>query len=100
MSAVSWKSGVSGDWSQAADWSTGLVPGAGDDVTISIAGTYVVTVSTAEAAHSVTLGYSGATLQIGAKLSVGTSFSATAGKVAIGAFQTLALAGPTSFGQV
>ena len=100
MSAVSWKSGVSGDWSQAADWSTGLVPGAGDDVTISIAGTYVVTVSTTEAAHSVTLGYSGATLQIGAKLSVGTSFSATAGKVAIGAFQTLALAGPTGFGLV
>jgi autotransporter-associated beta strand protein len=44
MAAISWKNPSNGDWDVAADWSTGVVPGGGDDVTISAAGPYVVTV--------------------------------------------------------
>ena len=35
MTAVKWI-GTSGNWNTAADWSTGSVPGAGDDVTIDL----------------------------------------------------------------
>lgn len=44
MAAITWKNPVSGDWEVAADWSTGTLPGSGDDVTISAPGPYVVTV--------------------------------------------------------
>ena len=36
MTAINWKSQVSGDWNVAADWSTGAVPTSSDDVTISV----------------------------------------------------------------
>jgi hypothetical protein len=40
-----WKIGVSGNWSQASNWSLGTVPSStSDDVTINAAGTYTVTV--------------------------------------------------------
>ena len=45
MAAISWKSPVSGNWTVAADWSTGAVPTSTDDVTIAAPGSYTVTVS-------------------------------------------------------
>ncbi len=45
MAAISWKSSVSGNWTIAADWSTGAVPTSTDDVTIAAPGSYTVTVS-------------------------------------------------------
>jgi hypothetical protein len=45
MAAISWKSPVSGNWTVAADWSTGKVPTLSDDVTIAAPGSYTVTVS-------------------------------------------------------
>jgi hypothetical protein len=56
LTAITWKSGVNGDWSDAADWSTGTVPGAGDDVTIAASGKFTVTIDSAEAVHSLTFG--------------------------------------------
>jgi hypothetical protein len=50
---VYWKTDQTGDWSDAADWSTGAVPGAGDTVVISarsITTGYQVSISTPEAA--------------------------------------------------
>ncbi|HEV2097340.1 MAG TPA: hypothetical protein VGR45_00270, partial [Stellaceae bacterium] len=44
MTAISWKSPVSGSWTTATDWSTGTVPAAGDDVTIGVGGSYVVSI--------------------------------------------------------
>jgi hypothetical protein len=83
MAAIHWKSAISGDWGTAANWSSGTVPGAGDDVTISIAGTYTVTISDNEAAHSLTLNDAGATVVIGNggvnTFSVGTTLSLAAG---------------------
>ena len=45
MAAISWKSSVSGNWTVAADWSTGAVPTLSDDVTIAAPFSYTVTVS-------------------------------------------------------
>ena len=65
MAAVHWKKAVSGDWTTAADWSTGAVPGAGDSATIGIAGVYTVFLTTPITVHSITIGDTGATLAIG-----------------------------------
>jgi len=57
----SWKSAVSGSWATASDWSTG-VPVSTDDVCITVAGTYTVTVpGIAAQANSLTLGASSGT---------------------------------------
>ena len=45
MTAISWKTPVNGNWSVAANWSTGAVPTLNDDVTISAPGPYTVTIS-------------------------------------------------------
>jgi hypothetical protein len=83
MAAIHWKSAISGDWATAANWSSGTVPGAGDDVTISVAGTYTVTITDNEAAHSLTLDDADATVVIGNggnnTFTVGTTLSLTAG---------------------
>jgi hypothetical protein len=44
MAAIRWASGISGNWTQAANWSTGTVPGSTDNVTIDAAGSYTVIV--------------------------------------------------------
>jgi len=41
----SWKTAVSGSWSTPGDWSTGVVPSTGDNVCITVAGTYTVTLT-------------------------------------------------------
>src|SRR5271167_1141050 len=65
MATVSWKSGVSGNWNtDPSDWSTGTVPGAGDDATISVAGGYTVSLTSAVTINSITLGDTSATLAI------------------------------------
>jgi hypothetical protein len=81
MAAISWKSGQNGDWGTAGDWSNGHVPGSGDAVTIAASGNYTVTISSAEAANSLVLNASGAELLDTSSLSIGTSFTETAGFV-------------------
>ncbi len=74
-----WLNPVSGDFSNAADWSTGAVPGANDSVALSVAGTYTVAVTTSTTMRSVEETDSGATLSIGAgdalTLSAGSNFN-------------------------
>ena len=81
MAAVSWLSDISGNWSTAADWSDGIVPGAMDDATIATGGTYTVTVSAAQAVNSLTLDAAGATFLVenAATLTLGSSLTLTAG---------------------
>jgi hypothetical protein len=43
MAVISWKTGVSGNWSQPSNWSSNTVPGIGDDVTIDAVSCYTVT---------------------------------------------------------
>jgi fibronectin-binding autotransporter adhesin len=52
LAAVSWVAPVSGFWDVGSNWSTGQVPGSGDDVAINQPGV-TVTVRDAEAVHSV-----------------------------------------------
>ena len=64
MAAVSWKSAVAGNWTTAADWSTGAVPGAADAVTIGVSGYYTVTLTTLVTVGSIAVSDAGATLAI------------------------------------
>ncbi len=50
---VSWNTDSDGDWNTASNWSTGLVPGTGDDVCIDrISASPVITLSTDASVHS------------------------------------------------
>src|SRR3974377_1237990 len=70
---ISWKKGVSGDWTTASDWSTGTVPGAADQASLSAIGTYTVTSSANVTVHSL-MTAAGATLDI-----AGGNFAALGG---------------------
>src|SRR5258708_25743171 len=50
---VSWVVNGDGFWDLGSNWSTGMVPGPKDDVTINQPGPLTVTVRDAEAVHSV-----------------------------------------------
>ncbi len=54
----SWKTAASGPWSTPANWSTGAVPTSSDNVCITIAGTYAVTISGSASAGTIVLGTS------------------------------------------
>ena len=62
MAAINWKNPANGDWNVAANWSTGAVPTLADAVTISVAGPYIVTISSADVANSLTFNASEAAL--------------------------------------
>jgi hypothetical protein len=64
MAAISWKTGTSGNWSQASNWSSGTVPNGGDSVTINAAGTYTVTVDAGFFVNSLTFDAPAATIAI------------------------------------
>jgi autotransporter-associated beta strand protein len=81
MTAISWKNAVSGDWNNVANWSTNTVPTSTDAVTISIGGSYIVTISSADHANSLTfnsfdaeLFENAGSLIIGGALTVGAGF--------------------------
>ncbi|MGA2232463.1 MAG: hypothetical protein ABSH22_16330, partial [Tepidisphaeraceae bacterium] len=106
LSTDTWTSAVSGNWNVPGNWSTGLVPGSGDNAVIAVPGV-TVTVSDAEAASSVTVTVSNPssppTLAItGGSLSVGTSseidggFTLSGGALFIGG-GTLTLTGNSVF---
>lgn len=79
MSTIHWASGINGDWATKADWAGGTVPGAADDVFIDAAGTYNVTISTAQAAHSLMVNDATATVVDNSTLTIGTTLTLTAG---------------------
>ena len=53
---IAWLNPAGGDWHTPANWSTGRVPVALQDVVISLAGTYTVALSQTAAVRSLTLG--------------------------------------------
>jgi len=85
MATITWKTGSSGLWSDAADWSTGATPTATSAVVISAAPAvsatpYTVSLESSVSVASVTLDQSLATLEIDySTLTVSTAFSLTAG---------------------
>lgn len=97
MAQISWLSGVFGDWNTASFWSTGAVPGSGDQVSIAASGTYDVTLFGQGAAASVAISAAGATFYVAGSLALGGTLSLQSGTLALayGAINggTLALAG-------
>ena len=81
MTAINWKSGVSGDWSLNTNWNPATVPGSGDAVTIAAASAvpYTVTISVAEAASTLTVNQKNATVTDQATLTMGGALTLTAG---------------------
>ncbi len=64
MTSVSWKDSVSGNWTLAADWDTGTVPGTGDEAIIAVAGPYTVSLTTPITVLSISIGATTATLAV------------------------------------
>ena len=64
MTAISWASGASGDWSLNTNWNPQNEPGSGDDATIGVGGSYTVTLTTAVTVGSITLSDANADLAI------------------------------------
>ncbi|HYI08856.1 MAG TPA: Ig-like domain-containing protein [Thermoanaerobaculia bacterium] len=53
---VSWNNAAGGNWGTAANWSPAQVPTSGDEVSITLPGTYTVTVNVAASANTLTVG--------------------------------------------
>src|SRR5271163_4021807 len=69
MASIFWTLGASGNWNVAADWSTGTVPGEGDDAVLGVTGfaiveNYTVSVTTSIDVDSITISDTGAVLSI------------------------------------
>jgi hypothetical protein len=78
LSTVDWKNPAGGDWDVPANWSTGQVPGASDDVVIDLAGITVTHSSTAsDSIHSLTsqdaLTISGGSLSVASNSVIGNN---------------------------
>ena len=58
---IAWNAAVSGNWNTPGNWNPAQVPTSADDVSITLAGTYTVTVDVAASANSLTLGGSSGT---------------------------------------
>lgn len=84
MTAISWKSTVSGNWSTASDWSPAQVPGLADDVTIAVTGAnYTLTVTTAHATPSLTERSANANLSVSSALAMGGLLTLSAGQLTL-----------------
>jgi phospholipase/lecithinase/hemolysin len=95
MATIHWRTGISGAFTNALDWSTNTVPGAGDDVAIDATGTYTVTVSasrtirTLKTVSTATLAVTGGTFTI----TNGTGAGANAGTIRVSNGANLAIGG-------
>ena len=72
---ANWITGTSGDWSTAADWVSGVVPGSTDNAVIN--NSNAVTVNGTAVAYSLTLNNS--TLTVSGSLTLGTSLTVDGG---------------------
>ena len=85
MAKVDWLHGISGNWNNAADWSTGTVPNGSSNVTIGAPGSYTVTINDAARADDLKISDPGATVEDTSTLDIGGSLTLTAGKFVLGA---------------
>ena len=95
MTAIHWKSAISGPFTTAADWIPGQVPAAGDDVFITAPGTYAVTSSASRTIKTLTT-VSTATLAIARgtfTITDSAGSSSNAGTIAVADAAALAVGG-------
>ncbi|MBV9748529.1 MAG: hypothetical protein JO157_06935, partial [Acetobacteraceae bacterium] len=94
---ASWAQSISGDWTAAANWAGGVVPGtsgttaSSDTASLSVSGTYTVTVGATSAwsIGSVSISQPGATLLVGSSgLAVSGSVTLNAGTLMLGGMLT------------
>jgi YD repeat-containing protein len=102
---VNWVNPNSGNWDVGANWSTGSVPGAGDDVVINTTGAVTVTIQAGdyESVHSLTtaandaLSIAGGSLIVAANSTLSGGLAMTGGSLtASGSGTTLTAAGATN----
>jgi hypothetical protein len=74
---VSWASAVSGNWTDATKWSTGIVPTSTQNVCITVSGTYTVKLTGPVTVASLTLGggSNGQTLAVSTSHALGATLS-------------------------
>lgn len=83
MGLVSWLSGIFGDWNTASNWSTGSVPGSGDNAVIAAAGTYDVTLFGQGDAASLSINAAGATFYDAGALTLSGTLALHSGTLAL-----------------
>ena len=84
MASITWNQALSGDWTQGTDWTGNASPGTGDDAIISVAGAaYIITISTAISANSLTVSTNSATISEnnGASLTLTGALTLSSGTV-------------------
>ena len=90
MTAISWKNAVNGDWNNSSNWSTNTVPGSGDAVTISASGPYIVSISSADVASSLTFtSAAAALLETAGSLTMAGALTVDAGFVSLNRANTI-----------
>ena len=102
---VTWTNPGSGNWDVGANWSTGNVPGAGDNAVINTQATGTITIQSDDAeavdqlslASNDTLSFTGGTLTIGASSTLNGALSMTGGAIiASGGGVAVTVSGSTS----
>jgi hypothetical protein len=97
MAQIHWLDQVSADFSVAADWSGGVVPGAADDALLDAAGStgYMVTASTSHTVQSLQTAAMGTLSVTGGKFtaSSGTGTGSNAGEITVADAATLEVEG-------
>jgi hypothetical protein len=103
LSTVDWINASGGDWAVGSNWSTGAVPGSGDDVVINVGGaTPTITISSGnQSVRSVTvddtLSITGGSLSISADSTISGGLTMSGGSLtASGSGVTLAVTGATT----
>ncbi|MBV9628264.1 MAG: Hint domain-containing protein [Xanthobacteraceae bacterium] len=70
---ITWANGSDGGWSDAANWSGGVVPGASDYAIVNVSGSYAVTVGSNTAVNALSIFNAAAELRVdGATFTAGT----------------------------
>jgi phospholipase/lecithinase/hemolysin len=95
MTTIHWRTGISGSFNDAFDWSPIGVPNANDDVVIGVPGTYTVTVSSSHTIRSLTTAKA-ATLAVThgtLDISHGTGAGPNAGTISVANGAALEIAG-------
>jgi hypothetical protein len=82
MASITWN-GVSGNWTNAANWSGGVAPGAGDTANLTGAGAYTVTLYSAASIGGVTMNAANALFYDAGVLTLGGIFALQAGTFAL-----------------
>ena len=104
LATVNWVNAAGGAWDVGSNWSTGTVPGAGDDAVINTTSAATVTIqgSDAESVHSLTtaasdtLALNGGSLAVGANSTLTGNFNLGGGTINVASGAVLTLAGTAS----